>query len=145
MCSLWPAHSGWVLLQIYPESIHSRRSSALLSVPRSGGMSRSLLSPGCLLRCYFLNEAFPHTLFKMALPLSLFSTFILCRIHHPWTNYICTYFFYLLSFFSHLNVSYTRAEFCLFCSLLYSKSLEQLLAKSTSCMCCWMNGWILIT
>lgn len=69
---------------------------------------------------------------KMALPLSLFLTFILCRIHHPWTNYICTYFFYLLSFFSHLNVSYTRAEFCLFCSLLYSKSLEQLLAKSSS-------------
>ena len=63
------------------------------SVPRCGGLSRSLLSLGYLLRCYFLNEAFPHTLFKMALPLSLFLNCILCRIHHPWTNYICTYFY----------------------------------------------------
>ena len=45
------------------------------SVPRCGGLSRSLLSLGYLLRCYFLNEAFPHTLFKMALPLSLFLIF----------------------------------------------------------------------
>lgn len=55
-------------------------------------LTSSLFFFGCLLPCHFLNEAFPHILFKTALPLFLFVNFFLHRIHHPWTNYqyICT-------------------------------------------------------
>lgn len=132
--SLIPIHSDpHTLAELffkYSESVCSKFLFCLTTVHTDWYMSSPLFICMCLLQCHSFNEALPQTLFKIVFPLPLFLFFLFTE-SSPLEK-LCTYLFYLWSGSFYLNISSTRAGFCLFCPLLYPKNLEQLLTKSSS-------------